>query len=165
MFAHVYWLVFLTVVLTLWLDVLTLPDWLKLAWPEWTALIVVFWVLRAPRYVGVLAAWVVGLFSDVVHAQPLGLHALSFAVVGYLCQVIHQRVRVFPLWQQCVTVCLLLGIAQMVQRTIAGIFGVVTESWWYYLPALTGGCLWPLVSPLFHGLHRQWVATEPRVRV
>lgn len=165
MFAHVYWLVFLTVVLSLWLDALTLPDWINLAWPEWTALMVIFWVLTAPRFVGVLAAWVIGLFADVVHAQPLGQQALSFAVVGYLCQLFHLKVRVFPLWQQCVAVCLLLGIGQMVQRTVAGVFGVVTESWWYYLPALTGGCMWPFIAPLFQGLHRHWVLPDTSRRV
>lgn len=165
MFAHVYWLVFLTVVFSLWLDALPLPDIINLGWPEWTALMVVFWVLTAPRFVGVLAAWTIGLFADVVHAQPLGQQALSFAVVGYMCQLCHLKVRVFPLWQQCLAVCLLLGIGQMVQRTVAGVFGVVTESWWYYLPAFTGGCLWPFVAPLFHGLHRHWIVPDATRRV
>ncbi|MEJ2681158.1 MAG: rod shape-determining protein MreD [Gammaproteobacteria bacterium] len=160
MFSHIYWLVFLTFVFSLCLDAVMVPDWAVLWWPEWTALTTVFWVFTAPRHFGVVAAWMVGLLSDVLHAQPFGQHALAFAVLAYVSYLVHLRVRVFPLWQQCITVFVLLGIGQMVQRTVAGLVGVVTESWWYYLPVVSGALLWPFILPLLHGIRRRWVVTE-----
>jgi 4-amino-4-deoxy-L-arabinose transferase-like glycosyltransferase len=37
---------------------------------------------------------------------------------------------------------------------------VVTESWWYYLPVVSGALLWPFILPLLHGIRRRWVVTE-----
>ena len=162
MFGHLYWLVFLTFVFSLCLDTLMMPDWVILWWPEWTALTTVFWVFTAPRHFGVFAAWLVGLLSDALHVQPLGQHALAFSVLAYVSYLVHLRVRVFPLWQQCLTVFVLLGIGQMVQHTVAGLVGVVTDSWWYYLPVVSGAGLWPLILPLLRGIRRRWVVEPGR---
>ena len=38
-----------------------------------------FWVLELPHRIGLITAWIVGLFVDVLHADPLGLNGLLLA--------------------------------------------------------------------------------------
>ena len=51
--------------------------------PDFLALVLLYWCIQEPRYVGVGAAWVVGLVMDVGDATLFGQHALAYAVLAY----------------------------------------------------------------------------------
>ncbi|OUS31729.1 rod shape-determining protein MreD [Gammaproteobacteria bacterium 45_16_T64] len=129
--------------------IMSLPGVLEYLRPEWVALIVIYWIIAIPHRVGVIIAWIVGIFHDVLVGAVLGQSALALSVIAYITFILHMRIRVFPIWQQCLSVLLLVGVyllvMLMVERT------VTTSHWtlWYWLPALSSAMVWPwIVLPL-----------------
>ena len=76
--------------------------------PDLLLLLVIYWSLSAPRIAGLMFAWLCGLAIDVLKGTMLGQHALAFLLVGFLTHKFQLRMRIFPIWQQTLTVLLLL---------------------------------------------------------
>ena len=81
---------------------------------------------------------------------------MTLAIVAYLALRLHQRIRLFPLWQQSVSVLLLITLHLMLVLWIKGAVGQSTETWAYWLPALTSMLLWPPVYIVLRGLRRSY---------
>lgn len=114
--------------------------------PDFVALLLLYWCINAPRYVGVGVAWTLGLVMDVVDATLFGQHALAYAVLAYAAEFFRRRVLRFPLWQQAVQVAaLLLGCAALV-LVVRMIGGAPLPRWTYAVPAVVGALLWPPLS-------------------
>jgi len=144
-----------SVVLALVLSISLFPvDWFEFR-PEWLGLVVFYWTFRAPAQFGILLAWCLGMLLDVLEATPLGTNALGMALIAFLVLTIHQRLRMFPLPQQCLMVFLLLGSNQMLVHFVKQLMGADTTGFSYLWPALTGAVLWPLVSALLDQLNRK----------
>lgn len=136
------------------LDLLHLPTELMPFRPHFTALILIYWLLFVPWRVGVFTAWLVGLWVDALHGNALGIYALAFAIMAYCVYLLHQRVRVFPLWQQAAVVGLLIAVKLLLARTLLGIVDSVTQSFAYYWPVLTSALIWPWCVLLLHRFRR-----------
>ncbi|BEH15335.1 MULTISPECIES: rod shape-determining protein MreD [Marinobacter] len=150
-----YPLFFVTVVLALVLSISLFPvGWFEFR-PEWLGLVVFYWTFRAPAQFGILMAWCLGLLLDVLEATPLGTNALGMALIAFLVLTIHQRLRMYPLPQQCLMVFLLLGINQMLVHFIKQLLGADTAGFSYLWPALTSAVAWPFVSGLLDRLNRK----------
>lgn len=138
------------------LAVTAVPKALEFIRPEWVALVVIYWVIAIPHRVGVIVAWFVGLFHDVLVGSVLGQHAMALSVVAYITFMLHMRIRVFPIWQQSLSVLLLVGVyllvVLMVQRT------VTISHWtlWYWLPALSSAVVWPWIVLPLRWLRKQY---------
>lgn len=145
-----------TFVVGLMLSMLPLPDWAEPYRPEWVAMILIYWCLALPDRIGVGVGWVMGLFLDVVRGAILGQHALALALTAYLALHLHQRVRLYPIWQQALTVLMLVAFAQMLVLWIKGIIGQSPQSWWYWVPSLTSMLLWPWVFLILRDVRRKF---------
>ena len=71
----------LSLIAGLLLSVLPLPEQLAAWRPEWVTLLLIFWVMHAPNWVGVWIALFVGILLDILLATPVGLHASSLVIV------------------------------------------------------------------------------------
>ncbi len=80
--------------------------------PDFLALVMLYWCIQEPRYVGVGIAWVLGLVMDVADATVFGQHALAYAVLAYAAEYFRRRVLRFPLWQQAAQVAALLALVR-----------------------------------------------------
>lgn len=129
-------------------------DWLEFR-PEWLGLMVFYWTFRAPARFGVMAAWVLGLLLDVLEATPLGVNAMAMALIAFLVLTIHQRLRMYPIPQQCLLVFLLLGINQMLVHFIKQVLGADDAGFSYLWPALTSAIIWPPLCFLLDNLNRK----------
>ena len=150
------WVIVVSFVAALVLTILPLPDWLQVLWPEWGALVLLYWCLALPERISVGTAWVVGLLLDVLHGSLLGQHALAMTVIAYLTVNLHQRIRLYPLWQQALTVLMLLALYQLLLMWFDGIIGQPTKPWTYWLPPLTGMLLWPGSFLLLREIRRRF---------
>lgn len=133
------------------LFMITLP--LSKAWqwgqPQWLLLVVIYWVTALPHRFGVLSAWMLGLIFDVTTSGLIGLHAMAMAIIAHLAYVLHQRIRSFPLWQNCLVIFLFVGLYQTIARLIPTLLGYLTpEGLFYYFSALTSALVWPLIFGL-----------------
>jgi len=116
--------------------------------PDFLALVLLYWCIQQPRYVGVGAAWAVGLIMDVGDATVFGQHALAYAVLAYGAEYFRRRVLRFPLWQQAVQVAALLLLCSLIVLLVRFVGGAMLPGWIYFAPPLVGALLWPLVSVL-----------------
>lgn len=123
--------------------------------PEWIGLVVFYWVFRAPHHFGIFFAALMGLILDVIESAPLGINMLAMAVVAFLVLTTHQRLRMFPLPQQCLMVFLLLGINQMIVHFLKQVLGDPQSGFSYLWPALTSAIVWPLVCLFLDTLNRK----------
>ena len=104
------WFIMFTLFVALLGNLLPLSGMAEALKPDFLALVLLYWCIQEPRYVGVGAAWFLGLVMDVSDATLFGQHALAYAVLAYAAEYFRRRVLRFPLWQQAVQVALLLAL-------------------------------------------------------
>ena len=139
------WLIVLSFVCAFYLSILPFPVWAEYWRPEWVALVLIYWSFVLPSRVGVVTGWISGLALDVLEGVTLGEHALSLTILAYLAGRLHRRVRVFPLWQQSLSVLVLVGINLLAVRMVQSSVAMVSEGLVYWLPCLVSALLWPWV--------------------
>src|SRR4029078_7922258 len=84
----------------------------RLPWmPDVLALVIVFWSVHQPLRVGVIAAFLFGLASDVREAPLLGQPALAYTTLSYFAITIHRRLLWFKVPSQAVQVLPLFAAA------------------------------------------------------
>lgn len=150
------WLVVLTLIAALLLSVWALPTAMRPFWPHWVVLVVIYWCLAVPHRVGIGVAWTLGLLLDVLTGTLLGEHALALAVVAFLVLKIHLQVRVFPLWQQTLTIALLVLAYAFVLFWIDGALGYPARPLVRWLPVVTSLLIWPWLMSLLRHLRRRY---------
>ncbi len=142
------WFILFTLFLGLFGNLLPFAGFAQALKPDFLALVLLYWCIQAPRYVGVGTAWFLGLLMDVGDSTLFGQHALAYAVLAYGAEYFRRRVLRFPLWQQAAQVALLLGLCAAIVLMIRVVGGAPLPRWTYIAPPLAGALLWPLVSVL-----------------
>ena len=127
--------------------------------PDFLALVILYWCIQEPRYMGVGIAWLLGLVIDVSDATVFGQHALAYAVLAYAAEYFRRRVLRFPLWQQAPQVAALLVLCAALVMLVRFVGGAAMPSWAYFVPCFVGALLWPLLSTLLQW--PQWPARSP----
>jgi len=150
----------LSLVIALMLAIIPLPGWAEGVRPEWTLLVLIYWCLAVPSRVGVGFSWLVGLGVDVLTGSLLGEHGLGYALVAFLVVKLHQRIRVYPEWQQAGVVLLLLLLNQLTCLWVLGITGRAPDGMLFYLlPSVVGMLLWPLLFGLLRSFRHRFSIT------
>lgn len=134
------------------LTTVPLPSWLELLRPEWVALVIIYWCVALPQRVGVGVAWTVGLLVDVLRDALLGQHALSLTIVAFIAIKLHQRVRLYPVWQQALSVMVLITLHQLLILWVNGLIGHQPKSWTYWLPSVSSMLFWPVLDATLRGM-------------
>lgn len=123
-----------------------LPEWANLVRPAWVPLVLIYWVIAMPHRIGVVSGWITGLMLDVLTGTVLGQNALALGLIAYIAYVLHMRIRVFPLWQQCLSILVLVGIYQLVSITVMRAVQITPWTFWYWVSVVMSAVVWPLVS-------------------
>lgn len=135
----------LTFLAAILLTVLPMPGWIVWLRPAWVLLVLIYWVMTIPHRVNVGAAWLTGLFLDVLNGTLLGEHAFAMTIIAYIVSRMHARLRMFPLMQQGLSIFLLVLLYQFILYCIQGFVGSLPSSHLYWLSPLTSMLLWPWV--------------------
>ena len=149
-------MIILSFIFALILTIIPLPDWARLGRPDWVGLVLIYWCLALPDRVGVSYAFILGLLVDILTGALLGQNALGLTIVAYLTLNLHQRLRLYPVWQQSLTVLLLLAIHQLLNLWITRVIGRPPQNWTYWIPSIAGMLIWPLVFLSLRQLRRQF---------
>ncbi|WP_369602580.1 rod shape-determining protein MreD [Hahella sp. SMD15-11] len=113
--------------------------------PDLVALIILYWAYRHPDRIGVLAAWGMGLVTDLMLGTHLGTHAMAYAIMTYFLLNVQHRFRLYGMLQQSLVVFLLTGIAIMVRHWINQLTGVPARDLMFMLGAFGSALFWPFV--------------------
>jgi rod shape-determining protein MreD len=149
------WFVWLTLALALLLSVASMPKFMELGRPLWLALFLTYWVLAVPHRVGMTTAWCLGLLADVLNGSLLGQNALILTLITFLVLTLHQRLRMFPMWQQSMVLLVVFGLAQLVQLWLNALTGSRPPTLTFVLPALISALLWPWVCAILRGFQQR----------
>ena len=150
------WVIVVTIFVAFILSVMPLPPVVEYARPEWVAMVLVYWTIALPQRVGVIAAWCAGLMVDVLEGVVLGEHALSFSLIIYVAYMLHMRIRVFPMWHQCISVALLVGTHSLICLMVQTVVSANKVDMWYWLPVITSALLWPWVMLTLRSVRRKF---------
>lgn len=140
------WFIVVTFVLALVANLIPLSGIALALRPDFLALVLLYWCIREPRYVGVGTAWCVGLAMDVGDATLFGQHALAYAFLAYSAEFFRRRVLRFPLWQQAAQVAVLLALCAAIVLLVRSVGGAPLPRWTYAVPPIVGALLWPAVT-------------------
>jgi rod shape-determining protein MreD len=144
--------VIVTIILSLMLTVVPLPDWATPFRPDWVALTLIYWAMMMPRTWSVGSAWIIGVVLDVAQGTILGQHALALCFIVFVTVRFHLLMRVFPMQQLTATVFAILAIYQFILFWINGVAGVDVPAVNYWGPVISGTILWPVVVMLLRGV-------------
>jgi rod shape-determining protein MreD len=150
------WIVALSLVIALMLTALPLPEWAVNWRPAWVAMVLIYWCMALPERVGIGVSWMLGLLLDVQQGTVLGQHALGLAIVAYITIKSHQRLRVFPLFQQALVVCGYVLLFQFIVLWIKGMLGIPPGHWSYWMPAFSSMLLWPWIFIVLRDVRRKF---------
>lgn len=83
-----------------------------------------------------------------LYGNLLGQNALILGLITFLVLSLHQRLRMFPAWQQCLVLVVVYGLAQLLQLWLNALTGNRPPTLTFLLPALVSALLWPWVYAL-----------------
>ena len=138
--------ILVTMLVAVLLTVIPVPDSIQHYWPDWITLVVFYWVLVLPAYLGVMFGWMNGLIEDIVTFSLLGQHALGKALVGTMAAIFYKKFRLFNFLEKIFLIFILqsinIGISAWTNHLAFD--APIDRILWQ--PALTTALIWPLVS-------------------
>ena len=147
--------IYLSFIVGLLLLILPLPDWVWHYRPDWLALILIYWSMALPKYVGLWTALIIGLLADSLLGTLLGQHSLALVIITYLNLNLYQRIRVLSLVQQSVYVFGLLLINQIIVFWMDGVMGLTIPVQTVFVAPFIGALLWPFVFIILRDIRRK----------
>jgi len=136
--------ILLSMVVSLILTLIPLPEFVSVWGPDWIALTLVHWAIVLPKNISLFLAWFVGLLVDTLFGTILGQHALGFVIVLYFSMRFSERINPLIVWQQVFLISVVLSVYMLINLWILGVTGNSPNSWNYWL-ALPGSIIiWPI---------------------
>jgi len=143
------WIVVASCVLGLWLNTLPVPLGIYALCPDFLLCALVFWAIFEPTKMGILTAWVLGLFMDVIHGTLLSQHSLSYAFSVFIALLLKRRLfRFSPFYQSLhIMPIIFLGhssvhwISNLRNNQVDYPFYLLLGNIWV-IPLWIGGCYW-----------------------
>ena len=143
------WVILLSLIVAMMLGVLHLPEswpnWLGWLRPNWLLLVVFFWVIELPHRTGLIAVWCVGMFVDVLYADPIGLNGFILASVTYIAWRSFERLRMYSVLQQSGIVFLLVLGAELLRVITLGLGSERSWGWPVLITPFMTMLVWPFV--------------------
>ncbi len=127
-----------------------------IAWqyaPNFSLLVLIYWCMVRPQAVGIGVAFGLGLLQDSLSGVLLGQHAFGFVIIAYLSHQLSPRIRLFPIWQQTLSILMLLTLEQLLYLWIMALTYQPPDTLLYWMPSITGTVLWPILFLLLQQLH------------
>ncbi|MBI3571209.1 MAG: rod shape-determining protein MreD [Gammaproteobacteria bacterium] len=137
------------------LAIMPFPVWAEPFRPDWVGLVLIYWCLAIPERVSVGTGWLLGFIQDILYGSLLGSNALAKTLVAFLAVRLHLQLRMFPRWQQAVSVLGLLVANQLLVLWIRGAIGQAPETISYWTPSVVGALLWPWLFVILRDLRRR----------
>ncbi len=160
--ASKWWIVPGSLIVAMLLTVVPYPDWMRFAVPQWVTLVLFYWCLAIPDKIGVGTGWIVGMVMDLLLHMLFGVNAVSKAFVAIVGVTVHQRMRMYHLWQQCIFVFIICAIEI---TFVAWVFNLTNDSsirLVYWQAALTSALIWPVVYTILRFVRQRSQITQGR---
>ncbi len=145
----------ITFLVALILSILPGPDWAEPFRPDWVGLVLIYWCMATPQRVGVGVGWTVGLILDVLYGSLLGQQALAMTLLAFLTLKLHLQMRMFPRWQQAVTVLVLVAINHLLVLWVKDLVMHTPVQWSYWTSSIVSMLIWPWLFVILRDVRRR----------
>ena len=147
-------LIFFTFITGIVLDVLPVPGWGLWVRPNWTFLIMLYWVMVIPYRVSVGTAFILGLILDLFNGSLLGENAVCFVLAAYIIARLHKKLFLFPIVQQMLILLLIVTMYKVIIFCVQGFIGHLPGSYLYWAAIPVSVILWPFLFILLNELQK-----------
>jgi rod shape-determining protein MreD len=139
-----------SLVIALLLNMMPLPNALQPWRIDWLALVLLYWGVWTPRYIGIAISFCMGIVMDVADASVLGQHAFYYTLLAFGADYLRRRVLNFPNWQQAIFAATLLLAGTFLTFVVRLMSGAAFPPFPYFLmPPISALLLWkPMVIVL-----------------
>jgi len=154
--TSVYWAFALSCFVAFTLMLMQVPDWLSPFWPDWIALVIVYWALLAPNRIGPLTGFIIGTMLEVLTGKTFGVISVGLSTLAFLVNLSHLQLRITSRWQQMFLVVLFVAIFKLINVWLEGMVGDarLTAQDWYSL--LGDIVMWPFLNIVLDELRRAY---------
>lgn len=106
------------------LSIVRIPEILVWIWPNWLLVLLLFLFIVKPGKYNIFFALILGIISDLLIGNTLGLHAASYSFIGYILLKLQHRIAFFHLVQQLLLVFLLVLTDNLLIAVFNKLFGL-----------------------------------------
>ena len=106
-------------------------------WPDFLAVILVFWNIYNPGKVNLFFAWFLGIIMDVYTGSFLGQHALLYSILCFSTSVFQRRLTWYPLATQCMNLLPIFAFGLFVDAIVRYAADGTTAPWWFLFKPIT----------------------------
>ncbi len=149
-----WWVIPGSLATALLLTLIPYPDWFRFAEPHWVSLVLFYWCLAVPERVGVGVGWAMGLLMDLMLHTLFGMHAMRLAFIALIGVTFHRKIRIYPLWQQCLVI---LALSTLEILFVGWIFKMTHHAEFrliYWQAALSSTLVWPVIYSILRFARR-----------
>jgi rod shape-determining protein MreD len=133
------WFVYMSLFIALLLDYV--PFGHHAGIPSWAALVLVFWCIREPTYIGMGAGFLLGILLDIGKGAPMGEHALAYVLLALIANGLSRRIMWFPSLLQALHVLPILLVAQAVTVGVQVFAGKGFPEWEFFLSGIVSAAV------------------------
>ena len=159
-------LIFTTLFVALFIDTYLFPSHFQILKPTFVLLTLIYWNMALPDRIGITAAFLFGIFVDLIEGSLLGLHGILFILITYTCQRFFYQFRVSPLWQQSFILFFMFFLYKQVfalDLTNTNLeLTNFSDSYFFmnsFLFALFSSFIWSPIFLILRFFRRRWVKT------
>lgn len=141
-------LIYLSFSVAMLIDFVPLSGSLFYWLPEFTAMMLYYWLINRPQNVSIGTAFVLGILVDIGTASLLGQHALAYIFSAYLIIRNQRQLALYNYGMQAVVVSVALMINEIILLVIRLRFDGHFPGWLVFLSPFIGALLWPLLNKM-----------------
>jgi rod shape-determining protein MreD len=149
-----FWAISLSTFVALVLTVLPVPQIIFHFWPDWIALVLIYWALTVPEKIGPWVGFAVGTLMEVLFVRSFGVMGLGLATLVFTVNRANLQLRVLSIWQQMIVVGLFIGIFKLITGWLYGLIDGFVMSNEYFHSLIGCMVIWPFIFILLQEMRR-----------
>ena len=124
--------------------------------PDWIHLFLIYWILAAPKSVGLVVSWMIGLTADVVVGSTLGANALVYVLISYIILKTYKTIRYLTVFQQGIIVLFLLIFKYTILLWIDKLLTIGNYGLSVFWIPLVSAIIWPIIFFSLRSIRRRY---------
>ncbi|MEM9243811.1 MAG: rod shape-determining protein MreD [Pseudomonadota bacterium] len=138
-------IIIISFIIALMITVMPWSSWLIWLRPDFTLLVLLYWVMTRPYLIGIRTAFVLGIFVDLLDGTVLGLHAFAYVVLTYIVIKYHRKFNAISSLQNIVLTAAILLLYSIIILAIQSFTGNSPATFLYWLSFVGNVIFWLLI--------------------
>ncbi|GAA5094275.1 rod shape-determining protein MreD [Wohlfahrtiimonas larvae] len=148
-----YIALFISILLGLTLELISLSNYLEPFRPHFLLMIVLFWLYSTKKQFSIGSAWAVGILMDIALIYPLGINGLTFAITAYITKRNNKWLSRLSITEISAAFAGFYILQIVLSLVINNMMGQTTGfNFWVFGSVVSSTLLWPLVYTLLYEL-------------